>query len=956
MTINRWVGQAPARRAEAYFIPRTVASGTQYHLTDGVRKNSFQYFPVAGGFAETSLERSARVVSGLVATSSSLSGLSGGSSDALSYSATTYNGEPAVKVIGGSSGQPISLAASVTQPTTSSIKVERVQTGTAGSDFVFTMRWPVTPSAGTWAITGNNALPVILDWDATDAEVETALDSFSLPCATVTVTGTHSAGYTVTLSGLTEEITSVPVSFPIVPVLTTGLGVNNNASYKLTTVERPGVVNQESVLAELDGTVGTLYQFASGDKRSEFFSGIATLAMVEQAAYSVWGQANVSVSKAADGANQFVLRFGGTLSEKVVDVSVLIHGQTTGLTVTTSVTAAEPAALIYTYEFAGGVTNGTWKFIDDIVDGDADITFPWLSNAAVTPANILAALVTIDPDYGVVLSASNITVATRAVGTQFAVDSITIEFPARGSSTGTATVSTRYWLGINTSNLLVNTPLVSVTSTGSKAVAEIQVVSIENSPTGGTFTLTYNVTTSSALDFDATAAEIATAVLAISGDTVTVIGGDGGPWRIKWPTAATKLKLSGNSSSLTISNTPTFVRVDVDLGTGPNYFDNASNWSLGRVPEAADLIVFSDCNISCLYGLTTTILPTGIDIYRTMAGNIGLPELRVDGSLETLNRWLTFSGSYPSGSFRIRAGLGDSGVGPAVIRIDAGDIKHDTVVQHTQQSQSQKVFAIKGSDVESTLVVNRGDVSLGIFPEDVAVLATAQLTPVERGADAVRFSSSANSVIGTLSQSGGSSSLGAPPSILSVTGGTMTINGTGNAKTLEAQTATVQWIADGVIGVSGTPSAVLFGGAFASSSGSAVAIRLTSNSHGLSSGQRVYIRSTGGVVGLDGETYAVSVVDANNFDLIGSLAYGTLTGYTGTVKWALEKAIICGAGGVINFDGDGRIRDIVAPVVVQGTGRVIDSKATITDLRLWPEQVPGFADLGSMIELRRVRR
>jgi hypothetical protein len=956
MAIIRWVGQAPARRAEAVFVPRSVKAGTSYHLTDGVRKNSFQYFPVTGGFEETALERSARVVSGLVATSSSLSGLSGGSTDALSYSVTTYNGEPAVKVIGGSSGQPISLAASVTQPTTSSIKVERVQTGTAGSDFVFVMRWPVTPSAGTWAITGNNALPVILDWDATDAEVETAIESFGLPCVTVTVTGSHSAGYTVTLSGLTEEITSVPVSFPLVPVLTTGLGVNNNASYKLTTVDRPGIVNQESVLAELDGSQSTLYQFASDDKLSEYFSGTATLAMVEQAAYTVWGQASVSVSKAADGTNCFVLRFGGALSEREVDVRVLIYGQTTGLTVTTAVTASEPAALVYTYEFSGGVSSGTWKFIDDIVDGSADIVFPWLSDTAITSADILAALVTIDPDYGVVLEASNITVTNYAVGDQFAVASITIEFPARGSSTGTATVSTRYWLGINTSSLLVNTPLVSVTSIGEKAAVEIQTVSIDNSPTGGTFTLTYNVTESDPLDYDATASEIAAAVLDISGDTVTVIGGNGGPYRIKWPTAATKLKLSGDSADLTISNTPTFVRVDVDLGTGPNYFDNADNWSLGRVPATSDVIVFSDCNVSCLYGLTTAILPTGIDIYRTMAGSIGLPELRVDGSLETLNRWLTFNGSHASGSFRIRAGLGDAGVGPAIVRIDAGGIKHDTVVQYTQQSQTQKVFAIKGSDVESTLVVNRGEVALGIFPEDVAVLASVQLTPSDRSSDSIRFSSSADSVIGSLSQTGGSSTLGSPPSIVSVTGGTMTINGTGDADTLEVQTASVQWIADGVVGVSGTPSAVLFGGAFASSSGSAVAIRLTSNSHGLSSGTRVYIRSTGGVVGLDGKTYAVSVVDANNFDLIGALAYGTLTGYTGTVKWAIEKAIVCGAGAVINFDGDGRTRDIVAPVVVQGTGRVVDSKSTITDLRLWPEQVPGLADFGSLIELRRIRR
>ena len=66
---------------------------------------------------------------------------------------------------------------------------------------------------------------------------------------------------------------------------------------------------------------------------------------------------------------------------------------------------------------------------------------------------------------------------------------------------------------------------------------EEQSVTVTGAPTGGTFTLTWSGQTTGAIDFDATAAEVEAALVALSniadGD-VSVTGEDGGPWTVEF--------------------------------------------------------------------------------------------------------------------------------------------------------------------------------------------------------------------------------------------------------------------------------------------------------------------------------------------------------------------------------------------------------------------------------------
>ncbi|MFG2532714.1 hypothetical protein ACGFR7_32810, partial [Streptomyces sp. NPDC048516] len=83
-------------------------------------------------------------------------------------------------------------------------------------------------------------------------------------------------------------------------------------------------------------------------------------------------------------------------------------------------------------------------------------------------------------------------------------------------------------------------PLGKVTSSGlyapyAGATNEVQTVTITGSPTGGTFTLTWNSQTTAAIAYNATAATVRTALEALSniapGD-VTVTGSAGGPYTV----------------------------------------------------------------------------------------------------------------------------------------------------------------------------------------------------------------------------------------------------------------------------------------------------------------------------------------------------------------------------------------------------------------------------------------
>lgn len=119
---------------------------------------------------------------------------------------------------------------------------------------------------------------------------------------------------------------------------------------------------------------------------------------------------------------------------------------------------------------------------------------------------------------------------------------------------------------------LANAPQNTITATGSNGVASVQTATITGGPTGGTFTLTFASQTTSALAYNSTAAQVQSALQALSSigvGNVTVSGPAGGPYVITFAgtlapgpqsaITATPSLTGGTSPGVTITQTTTGV-------------------------------------------------------------------------------------------------------------------------------------------------------------------------------------------------------------------------------------------------------------------------------------------------------------------------------------------------------------------------------------------------------------
>lgn len=100
---------------------------------------------------------------------------------------------------------------------------------------------------------------------------------------------------------------------------------------------------------------------------------------------------------------------------------------------------------------------------------------------------------------------------------------------------------------------------------------DVQTVTITGSPTGGTFTLTFNAATTSAIAYNASAATVQADLVALAGvgsGQVSVSGTNGGPYTVEWTgtlafasqtimTADGSLLTGGTSPSVSVAHTQT---------------------------------------------------------------------------------------------------------------------------------------------------------------------------------------------------------------------------------------------------------------------------------------------------------------------------------------------------------------------------------------------------------------
>lgn len=112
----------------------------------------------------------------------------------------------------------------------------------------------------------------------------------------------------------------------------------------------------------------------------------------------------------------------------------------------------------------------------------------------------------------------------------------------------------------------------AVSVTAQAQYDEVQTVTITGSPTGGTFTLTFGANTTTGIAFNASAATVQAALVAlgsIGANNVSVSGNAGGPWTVEFigsKADASQALLTGSGAGLTGGSSPAVAIARVQAG------------------------------------------------------------------------------------------------------------------------------------------------------------------------------------------------------------------------------------------------------------------------------------------------------------------------------------------------------------------------------------------------------
>lgn len=511
------------------------------------------------------------------------------------------------------------------------------------------------------------------------------------------------AEVTATVSTNTLILTASEAGVPFIVTADASLDALEAVSVTTTTQGVTGVNCIQSFTIPLSAA-GT-FTVVLGDQITSAIAVGASAATVQTAIQllSTIGASNATVAKTTDtNDDTYTVTFVAALAGTVIATLI--------------VTLTSTKALIRTTQ-AGATTGTVQNEIQTVDCGDvpAGGTFTLTLDAQTTAtqgssstaASLKAALEAL----------SNIeSVTVTKTGYVF-----TIEFIGVDGSANQSLMTASVFSGAQTA-VLYRT--VTVSEPGVTATNEVQVVTLNGTPTGGTFTLTYSGQTTSAIAYNASAATVDAALEALSnigaGDVV-VTGSAGGPWTVTFATAlaATNLaEMTGNGGSLTGATSNTLTVTDTTASAGPNHWDTAANWSPSGVPISGDAVRFEDAGDDCLYGLAqSTVTLASLTISMGWQNRkLGLPHLNAGGYLEYREQQLTI------GATVITVGV-YQGTGPSRVYLDTGTAATAIEIRNTGSSADTYPAVVWiGTHASNSVVILDGEFGTAPYADTSATL------------------------------------------------------------------------------------------------------------------------------------------------------------------------------------------------------------------------------------------
>lgn len=417
---------------------------------------------------------------------------------------------------------------------------------------------------------------------------------------------------------------------------------------------------------------------------------------------------------------------------------------------------------------------------------------------------------TLDANASALFDASgvgSIPAALVAAGTISDTSSVTLSSIAAGASGWSVTDQRHKWWKFTFSGDSAATDIpkitvadvslagtVSDTVTTAEAIAgvnEVQEVRFNREPTGGTFTLTYDSSTTGNIAYNASAATVQTALegtTGISSGDVSVTGPAGGPWLVEFTGTLAETDvdmMTGSGASLTGGLSTTNTASTTTSPAGPNWWSVADNWynpaapSTPTAPAASDDVIFRSNEVDCLYGLDANTGDTlsSLTIEASFTGQLGLP-LYTGQYYEYRVRRLE------AGITTVEIGKG-RGLGSNRIYLDLESVASTvTVLSSASSLDDDAPIQITGTSTSNVYRILSGQVGIGVGePSDVpagAMLTIGSGSDQQAAADVLVSAGT----ITTIEQIGGESDLRCSATTLNLRAGDATVQGSGTFGTV----------------------------------------------------------------------------------------------------------------------------------------------------------------------------
>ncbi len=185
-------------------------------------------------------------------------------------------------------------------------------------------------------------------------------------------------------------------------------------------------------------------------------------------------------------------------------------------------------------------------------------------------------------------------------------------------------------------------------------------------------------------------------------------------------------KTAGKPITMTgaATGSATLTVTDTTAATGPNFLNNADNWSTGSVPTNSDVVEFREGSTDVLYGLTALVAVTGltINIREGWEAKIGLAEINTDSTAypEYRQKYLQIAG----GTVNIDCSK------LSRCRIDTRTTAATINVRNTGQREDQNLPSVVfiGSHASNVANISRGDVGFAVINGETAQIDVLRMS------------------------------------------------------------------------------------------------------------------------------------------------------------------------------------------------------------------------------------